>query len=153
MTIPGRYSTRGFLAAFAFTVVQPVSVICVMDHTEKNDDFPRHGLSGHKTLFGYYVYVFPYFANMRSPITVFMAVVFVTAQLAARTEIAAIMASGVSFRRLLVPYAVGAGLLGLLTFAVVGWVLPLGNKHRAAGTTRGNAARLLAVVGFPVSFW
>ena len=28
------------------------------------------------------------------------------------------------------PYVVGAGFLGVLTFAVVGWVLPLGNKRR-----------------------
>ncbi|WP_232342230.1 LptF/LptG family permease [Hymenobacter negativus] len=125
-----RYIIRKFLTAFFFTVVLLVSVICVIDYTEKNDDFLRHGLSGHKIIFGYYVYVFPYFANMLSPITVFIAVVFVTAQLAARTEIVAIMASGVSFRRLLVPYAVGAGLLGVLTFAVVSWVLPLGSKHR-----------------------
>ena len=67
---------------------------------------------------------------MRSLIRVIMAGVFVTAQLAACTQIVAIMASGVSFRPLLVPYAVEAGFLDLFTFAVVNWVLPLGNKHR-----------------------
>ena len=130
MHLLDRYIIRKFLTAFFFTVVVLVSVICVIDYTEKNDDFLRHNLSAGKIIFGYYVYLFPYFANLLSPITVFIAVVFVTAQLAARTEIVAIMASGVSFRRLLQPYALGAGFLGLITFGIVGWVLPNGSKHR-----------------------
>lgn len=130
MRILDRYIIQKFLTAFFFTVTMLVSVICVIDYTEKSDDFIRHNLTAGQVVFGYYVYLFPYFANLLSPITVFLAVVFVTAQLAARTEIVAIMASGVSLRRVLWPYAMGAGFLGLLTFGVVGWVLPLGNKHR-----------------------
>lgn len=130
MPILDRYIIRKFLTAFFFTVVMLVSVICVIDYTEKSDDFIRHSLPVSKIIFGYYVFLFPYFANLLSPITVFIAVVFVTAQLAARTEIVAIMASGVSLLRLLRPYALGAGILGLLTLGLVGWVLPLGNKHR-----------------------
>ena len=99
------YIIRKFLSAFFFTVLVLVSVICVIDFTEKNDNFMKHSLPMGKIIFGYYVYLFPYFANLLSPITVFIAVVFVTAQLAARTEIVAILASGVSFRRLLLPSA------------------------------------------------
>ena len=130
MNILDRYIIRKFLAAFFFTVVILVMVICVIDFTEKNDDFIQHDLSLSKVVFGYYLYLFPYYANLLSPITIFIAVVFVTAQLAARTEIVAILASGVSFMRFLRPYAVGGSIIGVLIFGLVGWVLPIGNKTR-----------------------
>jgi lipopolysaccharide export system permease protein len=130
MKLLDRYIIQKFLTAFFFTVLILVTVICVIDFTEKNDDFIKHNLSMSKIIFGYYIYLYPYFANLLAPITIFIAAVFVTAQLAARTEIVAIMASGVSFRRLLLPYAVGGGVVGLLIFGLIGWVLPMGNKTR-----------------------
>jgi lipopolysaccharide export system permease protein len=130
MNILDKYIIKKFLAAFFFSVVILVSVICVIDFTEKNDDFIQHNLSMSKIIFGYYIYLFPYFANLLSPITIFIAVVFVTAQLAARTEIVAILASGVSFRRLLLPYAMGGSVVALLIFGLIGWVLPNGSKTR-----------------------
>jgi lipopolysaccharide export system permease protein len=105
-------------------------VICVIDFTEKNDDFIKHSLPAKKILLEYYVNLFPYFANLLSPITVFIAVVFVTAKLAARTEIVAILASGVSFKRLLLPYVMGGTIIGVVTFGLTGWVIPLANKTR-----------------------
>ena len=132
MNILDKYIIKKFLSAFFFSVVILVTVICVIDFTEKNDDFIQHNLSMSKIIFDYYIYLFPYFANLLSPITIFIAVVFVTAQLAARTEIVAILASGVSFRRLMLPYALGGTVVGLLIFGLIGWVLPLGNKARVA---------------------
>ncbi|MBH8557552.1 LptF/LptG family permease [Hymenobacter negativus] len=132
MNILDKYIIKKFLAAFFFSVVILVTVICVIDFTEKNDDFIQHNLSMSKIIFGYYIYLFPYFANLLSPITIFIAVVFVTAQLAARTEIVAILASGVSFRRLMLPYAMGGAVVGLMIFGLIGWVLPIGNKSRVA---------------------
>jgi lipopolysaccharide export system permease protein len=132
MKLLDKYIIGKFLTAFFFSVVILVTVICVIDFTEKNDDFIQHNLPMSKVIFGYYIYLFPYFANLLSPITIFIAVVFVTAQLAARTEIVAILASGVSFRRLMLPYAMGGGVVGLLIFGLTGWVLPNGNKTRVA---------------------
>ena len=130
MNILDKYIIKKFLAAFFFSVIILVSVICVIDFTEKNDDFIQHNLSIGQIVFGYYIYLFPYFANLLSPITIFIAVVFVTAQLAARTEIVAILASGVSFKRLMLPYAIGGSIIGLLIFGLMGWVLPMGNNAR-----------------------
>ena len=130
MNIFDKYIIKKFLTEFVFTVLIIVSVICVIDFTEKNDDFIQHNLTMKQIVFEYYVFLFPYFSNLLAPITIFIAVVFVTAQLAARTEIVAIMASGVSFRRLLTPYLAAAALVGLFIFALTGWVLPLANKER-----------------------
>ena len=130
MKILDKYIIKKFLTAFVFTVLIIVSVICMIDFTEKNDDFIQHKLTMKQIVFEYYVFLFPYFSNLLAPITIFIAVVFVTAQLASRTEIVAIMASGVSFKRLLTPYLAAAALVGLFIFALTGWVLPLANKQR-----------------------
>ncbi|MBT2559442.1 LptF/LptG family permease [Hymenobacter sp. ISL-91] len=130
MKILDKYIITKFLTAFFFTVVLLVSVICVIDFTEKNDDFLQHDLGGWQILTEYYLNLFPYFANLLSPITVFIAVVFVTAQLASRTEVVAMLASGISFKRFLLPYIMGSVILGMLTMAMTGWLIPIANKTR-----------------------
>ncbi|MCB2408569.1 LptF/LptG family permease [Hymenobacter lucidus] len=132
MKLLDKYILLKFLTSFFFVVIVLVSVICVIDFTEKNDDFIQHNLSAGKIISEYYVNLFPYYANLLSPITVFIAVVFVTARLAARTEIVAILASGVSFKRLLVPYLMGAVVIGVATFGLIGWGIPIANKTRVA---------------------
>ena len=129
MKIIDKYIISKFLTAFFFTVLMLVSVICVIDYTEKNDDFIHHSLSAWYVLRHYYIFLFPYFANLLAPITIFIAVVFVTARLAARTELVAMMASGMSFERLLLPYAMGASVIAALTFGLVGWVIPNGTRE------------------------
>ncbi|WP_019949582.1 LptF/LptG family permease [Hymenobacter aerophilus] len=130
MKILDKYIITKFLTAFFFTVVLLVSVICVIDFTEKNDDFIQHKLGAWQIISEYYVNLFPYFANLLSPITVFIAVVFVTAQLASRTEVVAMLASGISFNRFLLPYIMGSAILGALTLAMTGWLIPIANKTR-----------------------
>ncbi|MDU0370434.1 LptF/LptG family permease [Hymenobacter endophyticus] len=130
MKLLDKYIIKKFLTAFFFSVVLLVSVICVIDFTEKNDDFLQHNLGAWQILTEYYVNLFPYFANLLSPITVFIAVVFVTAQLAARTEVVAILASGISFKRFLLPYIMGSVILGVMTMAMTGWLIPIANKTR-----------------------
>lgn len=125
-----KYVLGKLLTTFFFTVVVLVMVICVIDFTEKNDDFIKHNLGAWMIIRDYYLNLFPYYANLLSPITVFIATVLVTARLAARTEIVAILASGVSFRRFLQPYVVGGLLIGGAIFGLIGWVIPLANKPR-----------------------
>ncbi|TYZ05944.1 YjgP/YjgQ family permease [Hymenobacter lutimineralis] len=132
MKLLDKYILQKFLTSYIFTVVMLVSVICVIDFTEKNDDFIKHDLGAWQIISEYYVNLFPYFANLLSPITVFIATVFVTARLAARTEIVAILSSGISFQRLLIPYLMGATIIGISIFGLIGWVIPNANKTRVA---------------------
>jgi lipopolysaccharide export system permease protein len=129
MKILDKYIIGKFLTAFFFTVLMLVSVICVIDYTEKNDDFLHANLSFWYTFTHYYIYLFPYYANLLSPITIFIAVVYVTARLAARTELVAILASGISFERLLLPYVTGAAIIGAITFGLISWIIPIGTKQ------------------------
>ncbi len=126
-----RYILKKFLSAFFFVVVILVAIILVIDFTEKNDDFIKHNLSIWQIL-NYYKVVAPFFANLITPITVFIATVFVTSKMAGHSEIIAILSSGVSFVRMMRPYLIGSIIIAILSFYLNGWVIPDSNKERVA---------------------
>ncbi|WP_299759826.1 LptF/LptG family permease [uncultured Pontibacter sp.] len=132
MKLLDKYILKKFLTTYVFTVLIMVAVILVIDFTEKNDDFIKTNPSISEILFDYYLNLIPFYANMLSPITVFIATVFVTAKLASHTEIVAILSSGISFRRFLVPYLIGASIIGATIFVLIGWVIPNANKESVA---------------------
>lgn len=132
MKIIDKYILKKFLSAFIFVVSLLVLVICVIDFTEKNDDFIKNNVSMAVIFKDYYMNFIPYLANMLSPITVFIATVFVTAKMASHTEVIAILSSGISFRRMMVPYVIGSVIIAAVTFYLIGWVIPNANKTRVA---------------------
>ncbi len=132
MKLLDKYILQKYLSTFVFVVLILVVIICVIDFTEKNDDFLETNPPFKSIIIDYYLNLIPFYSNMLSPITVFIATVFVTAKLAGRTEIVAILSSGVSFRRMLWPYVMGAIVIGAFTFAMIGWVIPNSNKTRVA---------------------
>ncbi len=125
-----RYIIKTFLTTYAFVVALLISILVVVDITEKLDDFIKSGLSGYVIMTDFYFNFIPYLINLLSPITIFIATVFVTANMAARVEIIAILCSGVSFIRFLRPFIIGSSIIGLLSFYMVGWVIPVANKAR-----------------------
>jgi lipopolysaccharide export system permease protein len=132
MNILDIYIIKKLLKTYFFAVVIIVTIIMVIDYTEKIDNFIDNKAPVREILWDYYLNLFPYWANYISPLMVFIATVFFTANLAARTEIIAIFSTGVSFNRFLRPYIMGALILGGLTFLMVGWVIPNANKTRVA---------------------
>jgi lipopolysaccharide export system permease protein len=132
MKILDKYILRKFLTTFVFVVCILMIVLVVIDYTEKNEDFINNKPPLKAILLDYYLNFIPYYANLLSPITIFIATVFVTSQLAARTEIVAMVSAGVSFNRILVPYIVGALLVGGFTFYAVSYLIPQANRGRIA---------------------
>jgi lipopolysaccharide export system permease protein len=128
MKLIDKYIFTKFMSTFIFVVLIINSIICVIDYAEKVDTFLKKKVPAQAILFEYYATFIPYITNMLIPITVFIATVFITARLAARTEIIAILAGGVSFRRMLMPYLMGAGILAILTFLMNSYVMPHANK-------------------------
>lgn len=130
MKLLDRYILKNFLITYVFTVLITLLIICVIDFTEKIDNFRKFNPPASEILLDYYANLIPYYANYLSPLLVFIATVFFTARMAARTEIIAIFSSGMSFFRMLVPYFIGSAMLALFTFYMVGWVIPRANKIR-----------------------
>lgn len=134
LTILDRYILRQFLGTYVLATILFLAVIAMFDITEKLDAFLTAPLN--ETLFDYFASFLPYFANQLSPLFVFIAVIFFTSKLAGNSEIIAILASGVSYRRLLRPYMIGAAILAALTFALSNYIIPPTNVKRIAYTNK-----------------
>lgn len=129
MTILDRYIIKKILSTFFYVVLILSAIITVIDLTEKIDKFSQNKLST-AAIFGYYADFIPWITGLIAPITVFISIVYVTSRMAAHTEIIAILSSGVSFRRLLLPYFISALIIGSLSFYLNGWVIPKSNRER-----------------------
>ena len=129
MTLIDIYILKKIFSSFFFTVLIIVSVVCIIDVTEKNDKYVSHELSISEIAY-YYLAFFPYVTNIIFPITVFIAIVFVTSRLASHTEIIAILSSGVSFQRLMGSYMLGGVILAVLNFVMHAYIIPISNKPR-----------------------
>ena len=106
-----------------------MSIAVVFDLTEKMDDFFENQVPIREIIFDYYLNFIPYFMNMFSPLFIFISVIFFTSKLAGNSEIIAILASGVSYHRLMVPYAISATLLFILSFVLTGYIIPPSSQN------------------------
>jgi lipopolysaccharide export system permease protein len=128
LKILDKYIIRKFLGTFFFSLALIIVIAVVFDISEKLDDFIERKAPLKAIVFDYYLNFIPYFANLFAPLFVFISVIFFTAKMAANVEIVAILNSGVSFRRLLVPYFISATFLAIISFYFNGWVIPHSNK-------------------------
>ena len=118
------YIVRKFLGTFFFSIILILSIGIVFDLTEKMDDFYEYQLTAKQVILNYYIYFIPYYANMFAPLFIFISVIFFTSKLAGNSEIIAMMATGMSFRRLMWPYLFSAIVLFLMLFFMAGYIIP-----------------------------
>lgn len=131
MKLLDKYILRQFLTTFFFVAIILLAIISVIDMTDKMEKFARANLSTMQIL-SYYGDFIPWIGSLITPITIFIATVYICSRMAGRTEIVAMLSSGVSFNRMLVPYFFGALLIAILSFALTGWIIPNSNKTRLA---------------------
>ena len=124
------YILKKFLGTFFFSIALILSIAVVFDFTEKIDDFIEKGAPWEAIVFDYYKNFIPYFANLFTPLFVFISVIFFTSKMAYNTEIIAILSSGVSFRRLMYPYFLGALIISVFSFLLGGYIIPPANRVR-----------------------
>ncbi len=130
MKIIDFYILKKFLGTFFFAIMLILSISVVFDLAEKIDDFLETNAPLSAIVFDYYQNFIPYFANLFTPLFVFIAVIFFTSKMADDTEIIAILSSGVSFKRLMYPYFLGAAILTVFSYVMGGYVIPPANKVR-----------------------
>lgn len=118
------YIIRKFLGTFFFSIVLILSIAIVFDLTEKLDNFFEHQVPLREIIMDYYIPFIPYYMNMFSSLFIFISVIFFTSKLAGNSEIIAMQAAGMSYHRLMVPYAFSAVVLFVLNFVMSGWVIP-----------------------------
>jgi lipopolysaccharide export system permease protein len=122
------YVIRKFLGSFFLSIALILSIVVIFDLSEKIDDFIESGAKLKEILFDYYLNFIPYFALLFSSLFAFIAVIYFTSRMAYNTEIIAILNSGMSFRRFLLPYLISATLIASLSFYLSDRVIPGANK-------------------------
>jgi lipopolysaccharide export system permease protein len=129
MKILDKYILKTLLSTFFFVVLILLAVITVIDLTEKMDKFAKAGVTSGQ-IANYYLDYISWIGSFITPITMFIATVYVCARMAGHTEVIATLSSGVSFKRFLLPFLVGAGIIGAISFVLNGWIIPDSNKSR-----------------------
>ena len=128
-SIPGygtldRYILGKFLRTYVFGLLMIIIIVVVFDYVEKVDDFTELKAPREAIINDYYLNFIPYFINQFSSLFTFIAVIFFTSKLAMQTEIVAILSGGVSFRRLMWPYFMGAFIITVVNMSLSLWVIP-----------------------------
>ena len=124
------YIIRKFLGTFFFAIGLIILIVIIFDFSEKIDDFIEKKAPLNEIIFTYYLNFIPFFINLFSPLFTFVAVIFFTSRLALNTEIVAMLSSGISFRRLMVPYVLSAIFLGLISVYLANIIIPPASKKR-----------------------
>ncbi|MBK8495966.1 MAG: LptF/LptG family permease [Chitinophagaceae bacterium] len=122
-----RYILTKYLTTFFFCIILLTAIVVIVDISEKTDNFVKSKLPVSQIITDYYFGFIPRIDAMLFPLFVFIAVIFFTSKMAGRSEIVAILSSGVSYRRFLLPYIVGGVLLSALLWLGYQYVVPKAN--------------------------
>ena len=127
-----RYIIRQFLGTFFFILIIIMAIAVVFDVSEKTEDLAKMKATTWEVIDQYYVNFVIYYSNLFSGLLIFLAVLLFTSRLAHRTEIVAMLSSGVSFPRIMWPYFIAATILTIISLLTNHYVLPEANRVRLA---------------------
>ena len=125
-----RYIIGKFIGTYFFSILLIISISIVIDFNENLNKFEQYHTPWKAIVFDYYANFIPYFANLFSPLFVFIAVIFFTSKMAGNSEVISIMASGISFKRMLKPYMISCVLISVLNYGLSAYVIPHGTVIR-----------------------
>lgn len=124
------YIIKKFIGTYFYSIALIISISIVFDINENLAKFTQYHAPLRAIVVDYYMNFVPYFANLFSPLFVFIAVIFFTSKLAGNSEIISMLAAGVSFKRLMRPYMISAALISVMTFFLGAYVIPKGTIIR-----------------------
>jgi lipopolysaccharide export system permease protein len=125
------YIIRKFIGTFIFAILILAVIACVIDWSEKASLFVKNQVP-FILIVNYFKDFVPHISALLYPLFIFIATIFFTSKLAYKSEIIAMLATGVSYNRFLRPYMIGAGFLGCVALLANHWIVPLANKERLA---------------------
>ena len=131
MKVIDRYILKKFFVTFFFCLIALTVLVVIIDLSEKTDDLSKTNLPIKTIITDYYFGFIPRIDAMLFPLFIFIAVIFFTSKMAARSEVIAILSSGVSFRRFLMPFIIGGLVFTTLLWWTNQYILPPANQKWA----------------------
>jgi lipopolysaccharide export system permease protein len=125
------YIIKKFFVTFFFCLIALTFIVVIVDLSEKTDDFAKTGLSYKEIIVQYYFGFLPHIEAMLFPLFIFISVIFFTSSLANKSEIIAMLSTGISFGRLLRPYMVAGAIFTAFLWWANQYALPPANEKWA----------------------
>jgi lipopolysaccharide export system permease protein len=130
------YIIKRLLITFFFCMVLFLAISIAIDSSEKADDFVKSGLNTWQLITKYFFGFIPWIWGLLFPLFVFIATIYLTSRMASRSEVVAILASGVSYNRFLRPFILGGFILSAVLWYASRSVIPAANKIRGDFQTK-----------------
>ena len=124
------YIYKKFIGTFFFAIAMLVIIVIIFDLSENIDSFLKHNAPWQRVLVDYYLMSVPYYINLFIHLFSFISVVFFTSKMASRTEVVAILSSGISFWRFLYPYLLAALTIAVMSLYFGNFLIPKTNEIR-----------------------
>lgn len=129
MKILDRYILKKYFTSFFFTLLILIPIAVAIDVSEKVGKFLKaEDLTLGEIVKDYYWNFIINYGNTFMPLALFISVIMFTSKLSNNTEIIAIHSSGISFKRFLRPYLIGATIIAIVSFYANHFVVPESNK-------------------------
>ena len=125
-----RYVLREFLKILALVLVSTMALFVIVDYTEIAKDVRANNIPFHTILTYYRFYVFQVI-NMTLPISVLVATLVTFGMLSKNNEVTALKSGGVSLYRVALPIVAIAGLISIVSYFNLDYVLPYANQKVA----------------------
>ena len=122
-----RYILKRYLGTFFTMLLLFVPIGIIVNLSEKIDNIIE-SKAPFSEVVSYYIDFVINLGYLLFPLFLFLSVIWFTSKLANKTEIIAILSSGISFQRFLRPYLIGATLIAVIFFFIGLYVLPNANK-------------------------
>lgn len=117
--IVGKYLKTFFFSAFLISLIA-----VVIDLAENIHRFFKAELAFFDVATGYYLNFIPWINGLLWPLIALVSVIFFTSRMASDSEIISVLNAGVSYRRFLVPYMIGAGIIASVLWVGINFVIP-----------------------------
>ena len=126
-TLMDSYLLRKYVGSVFYAIALLMTIIIVFDISQNMQYF--NNTTAMNVITGYYMNFIPYFVTLFFPLFTFISVIWFTSKLSERNEIISFFNGGVSFYRFIVPYIVGAILLGIFSLFLSNFVVPTANAN------------------------
>jgi len=129
LRILDKYILKKYFTSFFFTLLILIPIAIAIDISEKVGKFLKaENLTLGEIVKDYYGSFIINYGNTFMPLALFISVIMFTSKLSSNTEIIAIQSSGVSFKRFLRPYLIGATVIALFSLYANHFIVPKTNK-------------------------
>ncbi len=125
-----RYILKKYLQSFFFTVLIFTMIAVAIDFADKVDSFISEPCTKEEIIFDYILKFIIHINSLLWPLFMLISVIFFTSRLANNSEVISILNAGVSYRRFLRPYLVGAGIISGVLLLANHTIVPKGNRTR-----------------------